>query len=63
MPVPVGKSILIVNQKQIWKGAITMNIKITGKNFDVTDALKERVNKSSASWTNSSDPVLKPRLR
>jgi putative sigma-54 modulation protein len=45
MPVPVGKSILIVNQKQIWKGAITMNIKITGKNFDVTDALKERVNK------------------
>jgi putative sigma-54 modulation protein len=45
MPVPVGKSILIVNQKQIWKGAITMNIKITSKNFDVTDALKERVNK------------------
>jgi len=27
------------------KGAVTMNIRITGKNFDVTDALKERVNK------------------
>jgi putative sigma-54 modulation protein len=29
----------------IKKGAVTMNLKITGKNFDVTDALKERVNK------------------
>jgi len=29
----------------VMKGAVTMNIRITGKNFDVTDALKERVNK------------------
>jgi len=27
------------------KGAVTMNLKITGKNFEVTDALKEKVNK------------------
>jgi len=27
------------------KGEVTMNFKITGKNFTVTDALKERVNK------------------
>ncbi len=30
---------------QFGKGAMIMKFKITGKNFDVTDALKERVNK------------------
>ena len=40
-----------------------MNIRITGKNFDVTDALKERVNKSSENWTSSSNQGLKHRSR
>jgi len=40
-----------------------MNLKITGKNFEVTDALKEKVNKKLGSWTSSSNLTLKHRLR
>lgn len=42
-PELFGSRVRHVNTK--WKGAMIMKFKITGKNFDVTDALKERVNK------------------